>query len=295
MNPANRPPRVLVTGGSGSVGSAVCTGLPAAGWTVRQIDLIPPASEPSWPHESVVGDVFDLGTLRQAVDGCAAVVHLAAIPGEASMPDIAASHVVGTALVLEAARRAGIDRFVFASSNHAAGFTPRSDFPSSPVGTDVRPRPDTFYGVGKVAGEALCSLYSDRYAMRTACMRIGTLRDRPVTRRHLSTWLSPGDLVRMVDACLRAPDLTYAVLWGISANTRRWWDLAPGQALGYQPQDDAEAYAATIEPAEPADGGGPDDPADPDDSADPDFAYLGGSFTQPPLPQPVWAGSEGEL
>jgi uronate dehydrogenase len=292
MNPAaGAPPRVLVTGGSGSVGSAVCAGLPAAGWTVRQIDLRPPASEPQGPGESVVGDVFDPATLRRAVDGCTAVVHLAAIPCEAPIADIAASHVVGTALVLEAARRAGIERFVFASSNHAAGFTPRGDFSGgNTVGTDVRPRPDTFYGVGKVAGEALCSLYADRYAMRTACVRIGTFRERPVTRRHLSTWLSSGDLVRMVDACLRAPDLSYAVVWGISANTRRWWDLAPGQALGYQPQDDAEAYAAMIGPVEPADGGGA---AAEDDPADPDFAYLGGAFTQPPLPQPVWDGPGG--
>ena len=156
---SSRAPRVLVTGGSGSVGTALCDGLPGAGWTVRQIDRVRPHDDPDDPHESVVGDVFDTATLDRAIRGCAAVVHLAAIAGEAPIEDIAASHVVGTATVLEAVRRAGVKRFVFTSSNHAVGFTPRAE----EVGTDIRPRPDSFYGVGKVAGEALCSLYADRY------------------------------------------------------------------------------------------------------------------------------------
>ena len=130
--------------------------------------------------------------------------------------------------------------------------------------------PDTYYGVGKVATEALGSLYHDRYGMAVAALRIGTFRDRPVSRRHLSTWLSPDDLCRLVDAVLRAPDLGFAVVYGISANTRRWWDLAPAQALGYHPHDDAEAYAEQVLAATP------DQTPD-----DPDVAYLGGG------PQPA--------
>ena len=80
----------------------------------------------------------------------------------------------------------------------------------------------------------------------------------------------------MVDACLRAPGLTYAVLWGISANTRRWWDLAAGYELGYEPQDDAEDYARVIRAVTRE--------HDPDD---PEHAYVGGSFTQPALPPPA--------
>jgi uronate dehydrogenase len=262
-------PRVLVTGGSGSVGSALCAGLPAAGWTVRQVDRNPPRVGPVGPHESVVAEVFDPAGLDRLLEGCVALVHLAAIPGEAPIEDIAASHIVGTAQVLEAARRSGIDRVVLASSNHAVGFTPRAE----QVGADVRPRPDSFYGVGKVAGEALCSLYSDRFSIRTACVRIGTFRERPLTPRHLSTWLSPGDLVRLVDACLRAPDLSFSVVYGISANTRGWWDLEPGRQLGYHPQDDAEAYADDVLATSP-------DPL-PDD---PEHAFLGGGFTQTALP-----------
>ena len=53
--------------------------------------------------------------------------------------------------------------------------------------------------------------------------------------RALATWLSPGDAVRLVDACLRAPDLGFAIVYGISANTRGWWDLSTARALGYEP------------------------------------------------------------
>ena len=260
-------PRILITGASGQVGQAVVRGLPEVGWTVRQLDQVPPVVELPAPHDAIVGDCFDPKTLAAALPGCVAVVHLAAISGESTIEQIAASHVVGTARILEAMVRHDVNRLVVASSNHAVGFTPRADL----VDTDTRPRPDTYYGVGKVATEALASLATDRHGMATACLRIGTCCDEPVTARHLSTWLSPGDMVRLTDACLRAPDLTHAVVYGISANTRRWWDLASARALGYDPQDNAEDYADNILAA-----------GEVIDLAATDHAFLGGSFVADP-------------
>ena len=134
---------------------------------------------------------------------------------------------------------------------------------------ETRVKPDTFYGVGKAAAEALCSLYHDRHGVRVACLRIGSFRERPSTRRELATWLSGGDAIRLVDACLRAPDLGFAIIYGISDNTRAWWDLAPGRAIGYHPVDDAEEWAADIE-------AGP--PSEVDDLDD---RYVGGGFARP--------------
>jgi uronate dehydrogenase len=130
---------------------------------------------------------------------------------------------------------------------------------------DTPTRPDTLYGVSKVFGEALACYYVDRYGFQVACLRIGTFAPRPPDRRALSTWLSPDDCARLVDSCLRAPALDYAVLWGISANSRRAWSLTEAQALGYRPQDDAEAYADSLSDA----------PAYPSD------AFVGGGFTSP--------------
>lgn len=233
--------RVLVTGASGSIGSTLCSGLPDLGYELRALDLLPP-ERPAPGVDVVVGDLHGPAVLDHALDGVDAVVHLAALSSEAPLPDIVESHVMGTFAVLEACRRQGVRRVVNASSNHAVGYAPSVE--RAPA--DLRPRPDTFYGVGKAAGEALCSLYADRYSLEIASLRIGSFLDRPTTRRHLSTWLSPGDCIRLVDACLTAPLLRHTIVWGVSANTRGWWDLEAGRRIGYLPQDDAENHAAEI-------------------------------------------------
>lgn len=239
--------RVLVTGAAGSIGTVVCAGLTARGHEVAGLDTAaaPGGFTGAWftadcADPDAVDAVFtaleDSGPLE-------AVVHLASIPTEASLPVILESHVVTTGALLDAMVDHGVSRIVYASSNHAVGRTPRSDL----LEAAAVPRADTFYGVGKVAAEALLRLYVDRYSLDAVAARIGSFLPQPETRRHLSTWLSHDDAVRMVEAGLTAPDPGFAVLYGISANTRAWWDLAAGRALGYEPQDDAEAFAAAIE------------------------------------------------
>jgi uronate dehydrogenase len=227
--------RVAVTGAAGRIGRVVHRGLADAGHQVVAMDTIPADDV-----EKV--DVADSAALVPLLAGCAAVVHLAANPGETGFEESFDAHLRLTHSVLEAMLAAGVPRIVYASSNHAVGFTPRAPM----VGVDTRPRPDTFYGVGKAACEALCSLYVDRHGLAAVCLRIGTFADAPRTRRDLSTWLSPGDAVRLVDACLTTPAPGFSVVYGISANTRAWWDLEPARRLGYRPQDDAEAFAASI-------------------------------------------------
>lgn len=198
---------------------------------------------PESGERMAVGDVTNLDQVRAAIAGCDGCVHLAGIPVEASFQDILHSNIAGTWAVFEAARLEGCPRVVFASSNHATGFYPVGQ----PVGPDSPVRPDTFYGVSKVVGEALGRLYHDKFGLRVACLRIGTALERPLEERHLSTWLSPGDLARLVSACLTSPDLGFAIVYGVSANKRGWWDLAPGRRLGYNPLDDAEDFAGTVE------------------------------------------------
>jgi uronate dehydrogenase len=246
-------PLVLVTGAAGRIGRSLCVELPEHGWRVRGFDRSP-------VDGGVTGDVRDAAALDAALDGAVAVVHLAGQPTEAPWPVIREANVEGTFQVFEAARRNGIGRIVFASSNHATGFTPVE--PELPV--DGPPRPDTLYGVSKVFGEALGRYYADRYGLRVACVRIGTFAERPHDNRSLATWLSPADCARLVDACLRAEHLSYALLWGVSANSRRTWRLDEAHALGYRPRDDAEAFAAEISD-------GPNYPAD---------RHVGGEFTE---------------
>jgi uronate dehydrogenase len=220
-------------------------------------------------EEQIVADVTDLDAVVDAAQGAAAVVHMAGISGESTWPAISHANIEGTYCVLEAARRAGVPRVVLASSNHATGYTPRPD-DGLLREEDAPPRPDTYYGVAKVAMEALGSLYVDRYGLDVVCLRIGSAFAEPTTTRHLSTWLSPADTVSLVDAALTTPSPGFSVVWGVSANTRNWWDLTAARSLGYDPQDDAEVYAEALIEAH----GAPD-------LADPVHARVGGEYTLP--------------
>jgi uronate dehydrogenase len=247
---------VLVTGGAGRIGTYLRRGLPALGWRPRLLDRVPPT--PGADAETVTADVTDRAAVAAAVTGVDAVVHLAGVMrADAEFGEILTANIDGTFAVLDAARQAGVRRFVYASTNHANGFTPRSAGFPSPGGD----RPDSYYGVSKLFGEALGRLYADRYGMQVACLRIGSCFDAPRNPRMLGTWLSPGDAVRLVHACLTHPDLDYAVVYGTSANSRNWWDLSPARALGYEPRDNAERYAAGI--LAPFGGHDPTTPDDP--------------------------------
>ncbi len=236
------------------------------GRTLRLLDIAPITPGPA--EEAVKVSITDLNALTAACQGAEAVIHLAGIPHEAPWPEILEINIDGTRAVLEAARRAGVGRVICASSNHAVGFAPRAAFP---VPDYAFPAPDSYYGVSKAADEALGALYHHRYGLDVICVRILTCADRPFSARSLSTWLSPDDAGRLFEACLSAAGPGFRVIFGVSANTRGGWvSLNEARALGYEPRDDAEAYAAEIiaRHGEP-------------DPADPLLAYLGGEYTLP--------------
>jgi uronate dehydrogenase len=262
-------PTILITGAAGRIGTMLRPRLARPGRTLRLLDAAALPTGPTGPgEESVTASVTDLAAMTAACDGVDAVIHLAALAGEAAWERILPVNIEGTYVAFEAARRAGVPRVIYASSNHAVGFTPRSKFP---VPDYAFPAPDTYYGVAKVTGEALAGLYHYRYGLDTICLRILTCDYKPPTVRSLSTWLSPDDAGRLFEACLTAADPGFRVAYGVSANTRGGWvSLAEARSLGYEPRDDAEAYAAEVI----ASHGEPD-------PADPVFAHLGGEYTLP--------------
>jgi uronate dehydrogenase len=237
--------RVLITGAAGAIGSVVRHGIVGQYEHVRLMD-IKPIDDIRHGESAVVADLLDRDRLDEAVSGMDSIVHLAGVPREAEWEKILPNNIVGTYNLFEAARQAGARRLVFASSNHVIGFY-RVD---REVDASVPVRPDSRYGVSKVFGEALGRLYADKHGIDVACLRIGSFRKEPESARQLTTWMSPADMVRLVKACLDAPRFHFAVLYGVSANTRRkWWDDARRQ-LGYDPQDDAEAFAGRFAPNE---------------------------------------------
>jgi uronate dehydrogenase len=270
--------RVLVTGAAGSLGRVVTVGLTDRGHEVVGLDLVPAPEGTTFAwHEAdcADGDAVAAVFAEERLD---AVVHLAGVPEEAPLPAELTSHVITTAALLDAMVRHGVSRIVYASSNHAVGRTPRAELGSDLLDVHVRPRPDTFYGVAKVAAEGLLSLYVDRYGLDAVSTRIGSFLPQPESVRGLSTWLSHDDAVRMFEACLTTPDPGFAVLYGVSDNTRGWWDLEPGRRLGYHPQDDAEGFADQV---------APDPERDQAEAAHVGGAYATEPFQRPALDRPV--------
>jgi uronate dehydrogenase len=257
-------PTILITGAAGRIGSMLRPRLAAPDRTLRLLDTatITGVGE---REEAIEASATDLDAMTKACQGVDAVIHLAAHAGEAPWGKILKVNIHGCYVAFEAARRANVPRVIFASSNHVVGFTPHSKFP---VADYAFPAPDTYYGVSKAAGEAMASLYHDRYGMDAICVRILTCSERPYDARMLSTWLSPDDAGRLFEACLTTPDPGFRVIYGVSANTRAWVSLDEARALGFEPRDNAENYAEEV--IESYGEAGPGDPL---------YDYLGGEFT----------------
>ena len=238
---------VLITGANGGVGRLMRTRLAREGRVLRLLDVVRPEDPAEGETVEVIeASVTDEAAMRAASEGVEAIIHLGGISVEAPWNDILSANIDGTRVVLEAARDAGVARVVLASSNHAAGFYDLDDAPAEGLAADVFPRPDTYYGVSKVAMEALGSLFHDRYGIDVTALRIGSCFEKPWDRRSLWTWMSPDDGARLLEACLATPEPGFRVVWGISRNTRNWWSLEAGEAIGYHPQDDSEVYAAEL-------------------------------------------------
>ena len=238
---------ILIIGASGNMGTMLRSRLAAPGRTLRLFSRS--AASPAAPGESVeivTGTVTDLDAVLAASEGVDAVIHLGGISQEAPFGEILQTNVAGTFCVLEAAHRQGVPRVLLASSNHAIGYASRDDAGPDGLPPDHPPRPDSYYGWGKTAMESLGRLYADTYGMDVFNLRIGSCFDTPEDARMLATWLSPDDAARLVEACLRTDRGGHRLIWGVSRNTRRWWSLAAGEAIGYHPVDDAEAFAEAM-------------------------------------------------
>jgi uronate dehydrogenase len=235
--------RILITGAAGKIGNTLRKGLRGSYPLIRLAD-IGPLGAADTGEEVCPTDIRDTSSLDKAMAGIDCVVHLAGVPEEAEWETVLSLNIEGCFNVFEAARRQGVKRVVFASSNHAVGFHRRERF----IDDSVLPRPDSRYGVSKVFGEALGRLYADKYGLSVACLRIGTFRvpDRPAEARQLLTWISHRDMVQLVRRCINYPNYHFVTVYGVSNNLRSRWDNTNVKFLGYRPEDNSEVFAAEI-------------------------------------------------
>ncbi len=254
--------RVLITGASGGIGTHLRKLLKPIYPDLILSDINEPKA--LLPDEKFVqANLNDLSTVESICDGVGGIVHLGGISGEAPWESILNSNIVGCYNLFEAARRKGVKRIIFASSNHAVGFYPRSQT----IPTDVTLRPDSRYGVSKAFGEAIGAMYAYKHGIGVTCLRIGNVGPEPIDERRLAIWLAPEDLVQLIRIGLERPNLVFEVMYGISDNERSWFDNSHAKGLGYDPDGKSEDFAEKILAAQAA------------ISADPagDY-YQGGTF-----------------
>jgi uronate dehydrogenase len=231
---------ILITGAAGDVGTHLRREL-AGKFRIIASDLRD-LKEKFKGQKFVRADISKFTDALKITKGVDAIVHLGGYSVEGPWEGILSANIVGCYNVFEAARRNGVKRILFPTSNHATGFYRRDQT----IDHRVYIKPDSRYGVSKVFGEALGSLYADKYGMQVFCMRIGNVNPAPIDKRRLSIWFSPRDLAQLVTIGIEHPEIRFEIVYGISGNKRAWYDNSNAYRLGYKPQDDAEAYAAQI-------------------------------------------------
>ena len=231
---------ILVTGAGGKVARAVRPHLSTLCGELRLTDIVP--LDAAAANETVhVADLADASALPALVSGVDAVVHFAGYPREATWSVLLDANLRTVINLWEAAVAAGVQRIVYASSNHAVGYYARTEH----IDHRALPRPDSRYGVTKVFMEALASLHADKHGLRSMGVRIGYCGVEPVEARMLSHWVHPEDLAQLIEVGLTAEYL-HEIVYGVSANSATWYDNSRAVALGYRPRHSADRFAAAL-------------------------------------------------
>ena len=234
--------KVALSGASGNIGRLLRIELPKRGVDLRSAGG-QRALAPLYDGEDVMhGDLRDAAVVDRLLQDVDVLIHLAGTSVERPLPEIIENNLVALYQVYEGARRHRVRRVVFASSNHAFGMHSVDDR----LNVDAPFRPDGFYGLSKVWGEAMARMYWDKHGIEGISLRIGSCEKAPQNFRHLSTWLGHEDTVQLVMRCIEAPAVGYIAVWGISDNTRSYWTPNAAEKIGYRPKQNAENHATAI-------------------------------------------------
>lgn len=254
--------RVLLTGAAGGLGKVLRKSLRPYAKVLRLSDIseMAPAADDS--EEVQICDLSDKQAVHQLVEGVDAILHFGGVSVERPFEEILGANISGVFHIYEAARRHGVKRIIFASSNHVIGFYKQDET----IDAHSPRRPDSYYGLSKSYGEDMATFYFDRYGIETVSIRIGSSFPEPQNRRMMSTWLSFDDLTQLIERSLFTPNVGHTVVYGMSANRDVWWDNRFAAHLGYTAKDSSEVFRDKVEqqPMPAAD--------------DPAAVYQGGAF-----------------
>lgn len=233
---------VLVTGSAGRIGQAVVAELKARGWPVRGFDRV---STPG-VAEQVIGSITDTETVRQAMANVRTLIHLAATPDDDDfVSQLMPNNILGVYQVLDAARVAGVQRMILASSGQVV-WGQRLTGPW-PVRTDTALTPRYWYAATKAFLEAAGRAFADAHGMEVIAVRLGwcprTVEQvREITHSDWAqdVYLSPGDAGRFFACAVEAQlPQRYAIVYASSRPRNKvMFDLEPTRTLlGYEPRE----------------------------------------------------------
>lgn len=233
--------KLVLTGAAGRLGSYLREPMSKMCDELVSTDIVDDIGSLYAGESYAKGDLASLDDMMRVLEGADMVVHMGAYADEGPFEKLLGPNFVGAHNVWEAAYQHGLKRVVYGSSIHAVGMHPKNEF----IGTDVRHRPDTFYGLAKCFAEDLGSMYWDKRGLESVHMRI--LSCAQVTNaRALGSWLSYDDLIQLVQRCIETPVTGFSVVYGVSNNDRVPVDNAKASFLGYRPTDNAEQFAEAI-------------------------------------------------
>lgn len=272
---------VLVTGAYGRVGTAIIDHLhDSEEYEFTYLNRSDrPDDHPYGGYDTIVANIVDKESIRTAMEGQDAVVHLAGYPEtDGTWEQVLENNIIGMYNTLEAAREAKVKSFVFGSTNHVVGMYEVENAPEIyeldfelMVDHTAPRRPDSYYGSSKSFDEDLGRYYVEHfgypeqfYALRICSVRHNEYdhpygdaehgvnrgdweRDsqeyREKVARMKSMWQSRRDLAHQVDCCLRDDEVDFDVFFGVSDNDRRWFDIDHARSIiGYNPQENGEEW-----------------------------------------------------
>ncbi|TMH34489.1 MAG: NAD(P)-dependent oxidoreductase [Betaproteobacteria bacterium] len=235
--------KVALSGASGNMGRILRTELQKRGVDLRSAGGRNPLVPLHEGEDVMHGDLRDPVIVDRLLQGVDVLIHLAGTSVERPLPEIIENNLVALHQVYEGARRNKVRRIVFASSNHAFGM----HSVNNKLKLDAPFRPDGFYGLSKVWGEAMARMYWDKHGIEGISVRIGTAMGKPPAEfRHLSTWFGNEDLIELMMQCINVPDVGYMAVWGVSNNKRSYWDNTGAEKLGFNPKQNSEDFAAEV-------------------------------------------------
>ena len=219
--------KVLVTGSAGRIGQHLIKNMKDR-HQFRGLDIRPTENT----DDFIVANVTDWDAVLYAARDMDAIIHLSNVGAEWEQ---AVQSMTGTRNVFEAAKEQGVKRVVFASRG---GLFPGSYYPRTITRTaDTPTRPDSYYTITKVFGEAMGDMFSARHGVSCVSVRIGNFnpeRDKP-THPHM---LSLGDCVRVFEAAITVENIKHERVFGVSDSDWPLYDIEHGRkAIGYHPQD----------------------------------------------------------